>query len=66
MRIRVNGREEEVVEGTRLVALLEDKGIDRRFLLVEHNGEALAREGWDEVVLAEGDRLELVRPVAGG
>lgn len=66
MRIRVNGREEEVSEGMRLVAFLEDKGIDRRFLLVEHNGQALAREGWDTVVLAAGDRLELVRPVAGG
>jgi thiamine biosynthesis protein ThiS len=66
MRIRVNGREEEISEGTRLVAFLEEKGIDRRYLLVEHNGDALAREGWDEVVLSAGDRLELVRPVAGG
>jgi thiamine-phosphate pyrophosphorylase len=33
---------------------------------VEHNGEPLERARYEEVVLADGDRLELVRAVAGG
>jgi sulfur carrier protein len=34
--------------------------------VVERNGEALVRSELDGVVLADGDRLELVRAVAGG
>jgi thiamine biosynthesis protein ThiS len=41
-------------------------GLDGRFLVVEYNGSPLPREEFDRVVLAEDDRLELVRPVAGG
>ena len=35
-------------------------------LLVEHNGVALHRNEWPEIQLAEGDRVEIVRIVAGG
>jgi sulfur carrier protein len=34
--------------------------------VVERNGEALVRSEMDAVTLADGDRLELVRAVAGG
>jgi len=62
----VNGRARELPPNTRLGELVGEMGLDRRFLVVELNGEALARgEGMDRV-LRSGDRLELVRPVAGG
>jgi thiamine biosynthesis protein ThiS len=35
-------------------------------VLIEHNGLALHRREWDERTLAEGDRIEVVRVVAGG
>ena len=35
-------------------------------LLVEHNGVALHRHEWPQSQLAEGDRIEIVRIVAGG
>lgn len=66
IRLRVNGAEMELDPGTTLSQLLETLGLDRRFLVVEHNGEPLSRESFDATVLCEGDRLELVRPVAGG
>ena len=51
-------------------ALGENEGISRPTVLgtvvVERNGEALVRSELDGVVLADGDRLELVRAVAGG
>jgi thiamine biosynthesis protein ThiS len=34
--------------------------------LVEHNGLAVHRHEWAERLLAEGDRVELIRVVAGG
>jgi sulfur carrier protein len=35
-------------------------------ILVEHNGLALHRHEWPEHILAEGDRIEFIRVVAGG
>jgi thiamine biosynthesis protein ThiS len=34
--------------------------------LVEHNGTALLRSEWAESKLRNGDRLEIIRMVAGG
>lgn len=66
VQIRVNGRPEAVDTGTTLADLLAARCLDGRFLVVEYNGEPLARDRFAAVVLANGDRLELVRPVAGG
>jgi thiamine biosynthesis protein ThiS len=35
-------------------------------VVVEYNGEALLRDQFEQVQLREGDRLEVVLPVAGG
>ncbi len=64
--IVVNGKPHEVSVGLPLESLLSDLGLDRRFLVVEYNGQALTAHERGTVRLAKGDRLELVRPVAGG
>lgn len=66
MRVTVNGGDREVPEGLGLVALLEELGLRPGTVVVERNGEALVRSELAGVVLADGDRLELVRAVAGG
>ena len=35
-------------------------------ILVEHNGLAVHRHEWADAHLAEGDRIEFIRVVAGG
>jgi len=42
------------------------RDLEPGFVVVERNGEALERATYETVVLADGDRLELVRAVAGG
>ncbi len=64
--VRVNGRKMQVERGCHLLRLIERMGLDRRFLIVEYNGEPIHRDRFDTVVLRDGDVLELVRPVAGG
>ena len=66
MRVVLNGSDRELDDGTRLVALIESLGFRPGSVVVERNGEALVRSEMDAVVLADGDRLELVRAVAGG
>ena len=62
-----NGRPVELAEGATLAALLETLGVPARAVAaLEHNGEAVARADVGDRVLAEGDRVELVRAVAGG
>ncbi|MDP8956251.1 MAG: sulfur carrier protein ThiS [Actinomycetota bacterium] len=45
---------------------MRNRGLDPQFVVAEHNGEPLERARYEEVVLRDGDRLELVRAVAGG
>jgi thiamine biosynthesis protein ThiS len=64
--IRVNGKPRAVAAGETLGELLDELRLDARWIVAELNGEPLPRERFAEVALADGDRLELVRPVAGG
>ena len=41
-------------------------GFDGRYVAVARNGDVLAREAFPYTTLAEGDCLEIVRPVGGG
>jgi sulfur carrier protein len=66
MRVTLNGADRELPDGTGLVTLIEQLGLRPGSVVVERNGEALVRSELDAVTLADGDRLELVRAVAGG
>lgn len=66
VRLTVNGREQDVADGTSLPGLIEQLGLRVGSVVVEHNGTALLRSELAGVELGDGDRLELVRAVAGG
>ncbi len=66
MQLTVNGRASEVPDGTTLSQLIVSLGLQIGSVVVEHNGVALLRSEVIEARLADGDRLELVRAVAGG
>lgn len=63
--ILLNGdRKETAAKNIR--ELLDSLDLPVSATLVEHNGLALRREEWGQSKLAEGDRIEIVRIVAGG
>ena len=66
LRVTANGRPFEVVAGTTVASFIRSRGLDPRFVVVERNGEPLERARYEETPIADGDRLELVRAVAGG
>lgn len=66
MKVTANGKAFDVEEGLTVGWFIRSRDLDPRFVVVEHNGEPLERAMYDRVRLAEGDRLELVRAVAGG
>lgn len=62
----VNGEEREVPEGATVLDLLSAMERHPRTVAIEHNGDILPRNRYDETALAEGDRLEIVGFVQGG
>ena len=66
MTVEFNGREIEVDPGSTLGALIDQRGIERRMIAVEYNGEILPRHAYDDTLLHDGDRLEVVQMVGGG
>lgn len=64
--LTVNGRATQVPDGTDLPALIASLGLQVGSVVVEHNGVALLRSEVLQAQLADGDRVELVRAVAGG
>jgi len=66
MRVSANGTTYEVATGTTVASFIRSRELDPRFVVVERNGEPLERSRYERVRLADGDRLELVRAVAGG
>ncbi len=64
--VTVNGQELDLPASRSLVDLLSALKLDGRYVLVELNGEALLKEQIPSMSLHPGDKLELVKPVAGG
>jgi thiamine biosynthesis protein ThiS len=66
MTITINGEPREITRAQNVTELIEELELPAPAILVEHNGFALRREEWPSRPLAAGDRIELVRIVAGG
>ena len=66
IELQINGEAHVIPDGQPLTELVANLGLPPQAALVEHNGRALLREEWTRVSLAAGDRLEILRVVAGG
>ena len=59
------GRRDETDAAT-VAAFLASRGLQARMVVVEHNGEIVPRDQYDETALHDGDVLEIVQMMAGG
>lgn len=66
MTISLNGEKADARGSATISELIDRYGLPAQTLLIEHNGLALHRHEWPQRSLAEGDRIELIRVVAGG
>ncbi len=62
----VNGDRLTCPEHTSLPQFLLDQELNPRLIAVEYNGEILHRQYWQDTLLQDGDRLEIVTIVGGG
>jgi sulfur carrier protein len=66
MKISLNGESVDARDAKTITELIDFYQLPPQSILVEHNGLALHRHEWPDRLLAEGDRIEFIRVVAGG
>jgi thiamine biosynthesis protein ThiS len=66
LTIRLNGEPYEIAGPVTISALLAELNIDPRIVAVEHNVSVIKRQQYDQIVVREGDEVEIVRFVGGG
>ncbi len=66
MNVVANGETLDLAEGATVEDLLTALGLGGKWVVVERNREPVPRADLATTVLGEGDRIELVRAVAGG
>ncbi|HUJ09959.1 MAG TPA: sulfur carrier protein ThiS [Verrucomicrobiae bacterium] len=64
--IRANGLRQEVDLPCSVADFLASYGWKTTQVVVERNGDVLSRAELGNVMLSDGDRLEIIVPVAGG
>lgn len=64
--IFLNGRAQQIPAGMTVRDLLNSRQLGGQRVLVEVNEHALLTSEWDSVEIHHGDRIELIRVVAGG
>ena len=66
MQISLNGEPFEIEHPMSVVALLDKLEIDARRVAVEHNLTIIKRQRFPEVIVNDGDSVEIVNFVGGG
>ena len=66
MTVWLNGERADTRGAQNIAELAERYGLQPNSILIEHNGVALRRREWPERDVAEDDRVEFIRVVAGG
>lgn len=64
--VQVNGTVHPFPLGTTVLAMLSRLKLEPKLLVIEYNGDILHRQSWQDTVLHEGDRFEIVTVVGGG
>ncbi len=66
MRLTVNGEPTELPPGTSVADIVAQRAEGQRRVAVARNGEVVRRGSWPQVVLEEGDTVEVLVATAGG
>ena len=66
MKLQLNGEPRDFPDGLTLAALVEHLGMKADRVAAELNLEIVARTKWQDTILKDGDKLEIVHFVGGG
>ena len=66
MTLQINGESREFADGLTVAALIAQLGSKPDRVAIELNLEIVSRDKWQDTILRNGDRLEIVHFVGGG
>jgi sulfur carrier protein len=66
MKVKINGKAEELRSALNIAELLALKGLLPERIVVEHNDRIVPKDEFTAVEVSENDRLEIVTFVGGG
>ncbi len=66
MILKINGKEHNVQKQNSLIELIDSKRLNHDKIVIEHNYNIIPKERWKEIILNEGDNIEIVSFVGGG
>jgi sulfur carrier protein len=66
MSIHVNGEPSALAPGTSVARLVGEVAPSPKGIAVAVNGDVVPRSAWDDVTLADGDRVEVLGAAQGG
>ena len=66
MKIKLNGKEQQLTSGTTLKQLIECEGLVDKRLAAEVNRDIIPKAEHENTVLKEGDTVETVHAIGGG
>lgn len=66
MKVIVNGQEKEFQDGLKIAELLSELSLEGKVMAAAVNMNIVKQDSWNEYVLSDGDKLELLDFVGGG
>ena len=69
LTIHLNGQDRvfsDLTSPSTLSSVIQTLGLKADRIALEHNGEIVSRQTWDQAQVSNGDRLEIVHFVGGG
>jgi len=66
VKASINGQEHELPDGLTLAQLLEQLNAPQRGIAVAKNDRVVRRSTFEHECVREGDRIEIIKAVAGG
>jgi sulfur carrier protein len=66
MELIINGKAEQLPEGTNAAQLVERLGLSNERLAMEVNREIVPRSNFEAHIFSAGDQIEIVRAIGGG
>ena len=62
----VNGETTGITSGTSLFTFITSRNLTPEHVVIEHNGTIVPRERWGQILIGDGDMLEIVKFLGGG
>jgi sulfur carrier protein len=66
MELIINGKAEQLPEGTNAAQLIAHLGLTNERLAMEVNREIVPRSSFESHIFKSGDQIEIVRAIGGG